>query len=180
MKGLLQELADRLPTAADGFVIEEEVEKLIAVLEVDYPGLVDGYVRDNRARYICGDLNRMLGANRNASRAQHRRPAAQSARASAANGRRRHFSKAAAGGTEGLRVFLETQCVDSTNRHLAVGKMRGKDHKYVAGRYTANSKTQAMLAAFHSAVAEKVGTRRTEEVMSEEEYVRLRNSIVRS
>jgi hypothetical protein len=56
--------------------------------------------------------------------------------------------------------------------------MTGVDHVFVAAGYQRQERTAAMLAAFHVAVAKKVGKRTTAEVLSVEQYERLYRSIV--
>ena len=57
--------------------------------------------------------------------------------------------------------------------------MTGKDHLFVAADYDRDARPLLLLAAFHQAVAKKVGRKRTADVFSEAEYDRLYRSIVK-
>jgi hypothetical protein len=64
-------------------------------------------------------------------------------------------------------------------RHALDGSYRrvadwtGVEHRQMAESYEARSKRFAMFAAFHRAIAKKVGARRTADVLNEEQYAAL-------
>ncbi len=98
---------------------------------------------------------------------------------------KRAFAKAAASGAEALieyraSVFDATYCIDAENTQRRLGDMTGDDHRFVATQYDASAAATAMLAAFHRQVAKVVGKKRTADVMSEEQLLKLRASIVGS
>lgn len=75
--------------------------------------------------------------------------------------------------------FKIVYVVDQKHTRKTVGEMTGRDHRFVAENYEATAKRSALLAAFHRAVAKKVGDRKTSEVFTQEEYARMFNSIVK-
>ena len=88
------------------------------------------------------------------------------------------FARRAAGNPNDLSVFLAWRMrVADDNTQRAVGDMVGADHIYVADHYCESKQESAMLEAFHRACAKKVGERKTSEVMSEEEFLKLYESI---
>jgi hypothetical protein len=74
------------------------------------------------------------------------------------------------GDYEPLSHFAVVYAIDDENTRRPVGEMTGADHRFVAGRYKASAASDLMLAAFHEKVAKKVGSRRTADVFSEEQY----------
>jgi hypothetical protein len=55
--------------------------------------------------------------------------------------------------------------------------MTGPEHRLVAHRYENAGVQSLMLGAFHTAIADKVGERRTSEVFTREEYERMYRSV---
>lgn len=79
-----------------------------------------------------------------------------------------------------LGMFSEIHTVDEDQTRKRAADMTGPEHLYVAeNTYQRSANTALMLAAFHRAVAKKVGKRRTEDVFSEQQYEDLYISIVR-
>jgi hypothetical protein len=91
----------------------------------------------------------------------------------------RAFAIAVASGdpTE-LHAFQLHYSVDKNNLRRTVADMTGRDHLFVAESYSQTGNRALMLAEFHRAVARRVGTKRTSEVMDEAEYERMLGSIV--
>lgn len=82
------------------------------------------------------------------------------------------------GDTDALVPMLEVDfCVDDDGTRRRVADMRGEDHAFVAACYQFSSQREAMEAAFHTAVARKVGKQRTADVLNEEQYRSLYQSI---
>ncbi|MET9081387.1 hypothetical protein ABZX77_05700 [Streptomyces sp. NPDC004237] len=133
-------------------------------LASDDPELLDGWLRAIAVQALTEQITVRERSIRTATRA----------RASA-----RAFAAAAeSGDVQKLRAFSVTFCVDEANTRRRVADMTGTDHRFVAADYAEKANTAKMLAAFHLAVAKKVGDRRTADVMSEPEYDRLYRSIV--
>lgn len=76
-----------------------------------------------------------------------------------------------------LSMFAVTFAVDEDNTRRRVADMTGKDHLFVAADYERDAKPLLMEAAFHKAVAKKVGSKRTADVFSEAKYDELYRSI---
>lgn len=78
-----------------------------------------------------------------------------------------------------LQPFTEmTLVIDDQNNRKSIGEMTGPDHTFVANRYERTARAAGLQAAFHRAVAKKVGKDLTRNVMTENEYITLYNSIV--
>lgn len=96
--------------------------------------------------------------------------------------KRQQFSDAAGafenGDKDALGTFGGTHPIDDKNTHRRVADMTGRDHEYVASKYSRDGKSALLLAEFHRAVAAKVGERRTADVLSETEYVSIQASIL--
>lgn len=94
---------------------------------------------------------------------------------------RTEFSEAAArfeaGDETALSPFYAEFTVDVENTRRQAANMTGADHLFVATRYRKVERTSKMQAAFHEAVAQKVGDKQTKDVFTEEEYSRLYQSI---
>ena len=72
------------------------------------------------------------------------------------------------GDLDALGSFEHKHSVDGQEK--AVKDLTGPDHELLAHRYQAQASTDVMLAAFHRAVAKRVGNKRTEDVLSEDVY----------
>lgn len=142
----------------DGFVPALVAERAIERLRGAEPELLATWL-DERASLILTEVIR-TGLRRQRFRARFR-------------GGRRSFQSAVEG-----QVFDSSHCVSDENLWKHVRDMVGADHRYVADGYMSAARESEMLAAFHYAVAKKVGSKRTEDAMSEAQYVRLMNSIV--
>lgn len=90
-------------------------------------------------------------------------------RQSAESRKRAAFADAAEAGE--LAVFLEYAVVDADGTRKRIGDMTGADHRFVAGEYQASSEWDALMAAFHRAIAKRVGPKRTADVLSERQYL---------
>ncbi len=96
---------------------------------------------------------------------------------------RRRFARALAeGDKEALQratVFdTERFVVDEHNTWRLLGDMTGKDHKFVADSYEEKSNELKMRAAFHKALARRVGSKKTSEVLSVSQYVEMWHKMV--
>lgn len=80
-----------------------------------------------------------------------------------------------------LGLFSLDYVVDAKNTRKRAADMTGPEHLFVAeNTYQRSANEALMLAAFHRAVAAKVGSKRTSEVFSAEQYEHLYLSVARS
>lgn len=151
--------------STDDIVVAVEANKLVAKLAETDPELLRGWLAANAEQFVADALGSRLRSKRG-----HVRRTSQA----------RAFSTAARSGDPvALRPFRTRHIVDDHYTQRAVGKMNGNDHLFVAQSYDMSAQTSQMLAAFHRAVARRVGDRLTEEVMNEDAYLRMYESIVR-
>lgn len=138
-------------------------EKLIDQLKSDDPDLLNGWLHALAPQLLTDAISMRERSIRTVTRK----------RASS-----RAFAKAAAvGDVTELGSFAVTYVIDEGATRRRVADMTGSDHRFVASGYAQSAKRAQMLSAFHRAVAKKVGSKRTAEVMSEVEYDRLFRSI---
>ena len=168
----LIEMNDRMDDATQGeWVAAVVAQQLHDDLTQTDPDLLEGWLRE-----IAVEALRHVLAARSRSRRTIARQRAGS----------RRFAQAAAdaeasGDSAPLLGLFETDLVVNADQlRKRAADMTGPDHLYVAERYRATEAEAKMLAAFHRAVAERVGQRRTSEVFSPEEYERLFTSITRT
>lgn len=141
-----------------------------ALLETD-PDLLNGWLHA-----MAVDVLRMaVGSRSRAQRTVARRRAAS-----------RIFGAAAAEAEETgntiplLGLFAVVHVIDADNTRKLAADMTGPEHLFVAENTYQQSANQAlMLAAFHRAVAKKVGERKTSDVFSAQQYELLYLSITR-
>lgn len=160
----VQEEIDRLIEEwHDEFVVAIEAEKLLLRLNELAPARLDEWLQENAQRFLSAEIASILGDRRRAARS---------------GAKPREFADAAAS-EEAMREFKAVSQFDADfvvaegNVRRRVGAMTGSDHLYVAENYTATGRKALMLAAFHKAVAKKVGDQRTDEVFTEEQYADL-------
>lgn len=120
-----------------------------------------------KARVFLTDY---IGTRRRSDRAHHRAHAPRKAFAEAAESFKR-------GDGEALHPFRLRYEIDDKHTLRTVSDMTGADHRFVAASYDRDARVASMLKAFHTAVARKVGKKKTSEVYSEDEYLRLYRSI---
>ena len=151
----------------------EYVPAVVAAELVDYlrehdTDLLRGWL-DSMAVSLLTDV---IGLRARATRARAQRHASASAFADAA--RKFETSRDA----EVLSVFRVTCVVSEDNLRRAIGDMTRADHLFVAERHDTSARTAQMEAAFHRAIAKRLkGNQRTADVMDEDTYLRLRESI---
>jgi hypothetical protein len=164
-------------TKGSGWVAAVVAEKLCSQLLESDPGLLDGWLRAMAVPL----LRRVIGlrvhqAGRAAKRsARVRAFASVAADLEAAEGDERTSVAAAL-----LGMFSEIHVVDEDQTRKRAADMTGPEHLFVAeNTHQRTANTALMLAAFHRAVARKVGKKRTADVLSEEQYESMYISIVR-
>ncbi len=140
----------------------------MAVLAANEPELLDGWLHQI-GRQTLGDFLRGQESSRRS--AWYSRAKGRAFKAAAD-----HFEET---GDPSAFSLLERSFVvakDNTRRHLR--EMDRKDHFFVADAYARSSTRDALLSAFHRAIGNKVGDRRTGDVFTEETLTRLYQSIV--
>lgn len=147
-------------TLTGDFIAALEAEKFIEMMQCKYPGELDEWLTAHAIDFCRVALDRIM---------RHERAIA-TRRADA-----RTFAEAET--DEELGVFTTHLVVDPNQTRRAIGDMRAADHRFVAENYTASGNRALLLGAFHLAVAKRVGRRRTADVLTESEYLRLRDSI---
>lgn len=165
-------------TEGSGWVPAIVAAKLHAQLQEADPDLLDGWLHAMAVQV----LRRVIGLRQHQERAAARRGAGARAFAGAA----REFSgsdpdDAEAAAVRFMGMFRMSHEVDDKRTQKRVFDMTGPEHLFVAEHtYQREANRQHMLAAFHRAVAKKIGKRRTEDVLTEEQYEAMYQSIVRS
>ena len=159
-------------TRGSGWVAAIVAEKLHAELLETDPDLLDGWLR----AVAVDSLRLAIGTRSRSQRTVARRRAGS-----------RAFRDAVAEAEQSgdtaplLGLFSVDYVVDEENTRKRAADMTGPEHLFVAeNTYQRSANEALMLAAFHRAVAEKVGKRRTSEVFSETEYEAMYLSIARS
>lgn len=176
------EMNDRITEAVGNWGTSAGVvaAKLHAQLLENDPEFLDGWLHAMAVPL----LRRVIGLRSSHLRTVGRRRAGASAFAAAAD----DFAEALERGSDevaeiGVRFAGMFACdheVDGEHNRKLVPDMTGSDHLFVAEHeYERNAKHQKMLAAFHRAVAKKVGKHRTSEVLTEEQYEAMYRSIVK-
>lgn len=141
--------------------------QLLDQLRAEDPELLAGWL-DLRAPSILADTI----ARRSNSRRQTARIAAP----------RRAFAEAArsftdSGDSAALRPFAAEYVIDEHNTRRSVARMTAADCLFVAGRYEDTAQQAKLEAAFHRAVAKKVGRRTVGEAFTEEQYLMMYRSV---
>lgn len=153
----IPQLIDEHLADLDEYVPQIEAQKFVA--SVDHDLLLD-WMTDHATAFVA----RIMASKRTALRTRARRQSPA-----------REFAEHAEAGT--LSLWQVTFRVDDEDTQRRLGAMTGRDHRFVAAGYKVEGNRALMLAAFHDAVAKKVGNRRTDEVFTEEKFLRLLESI---
>lgn len=159
--------AARLAAYESGEHLWSEVAaKLVAALRSECPDELAAWL-DSHAEHLVVDRLRYV----------NRRTRKVSSESTEVTPRRGRFA-AAVKTPDQARGWLASFQVSAAGAFRSIRDMTGADHQFLANTYKAEAKRPQMLAKFHEALAKKVGTKRTHEVMDEETYFRLRESIV--
>lgn len=151
--------------AIDGdAVISAEAEKFLAMMNEQHPGELATWLADYEVVFVADEMRRIMRSQRARDRAR------EGARAFA-----EHYSLDDT--PEPDDPFAVRYCVNGDNVWRSVADMRGDDHRYVAGQYEVSGKRALVRAAFHEAVAKKIGNKRTADVFSVDKYEALRRQI---
>lgn len=173
-RNYVAEMGERIEAATQGggWIAAIVAQKLHAELAETDPDLLDGWLHA-----VAVDTLRMaIGTRSRVQRTVARRRAGS-----------RVFGKAAAEAEESgdatplLGLFALDYVVDEDNTRKRAADMTGSEHLFVAeNTYQRSANEALMLAAFHRAVAKKVGKKRTSEVFTEAEYEAMYLSVTRS
>lgn len=158
-------------TAEEGFVASVSATRLAQQLRKTDPALLAGWL-DAQAENLLRDA---IVREANSKRARSRRRSAGLAfreQAETANRTGKY--------DELTGMFSALHVIGPTHIRKRAAEMTGADHRFVSDRYRSNANEYLMLAAFHRAIAERVGDSKTCEVFSEDEYERMFRSIVRT
>lgn len=162
------ELLDRHLADLESYVAAVEAERFRDYLADHYPDVLKAWHQEREVIWI----SQAIGLRDRSERGKARRRA-----------RARQFHEASEsferdGDYEALNPFTVRYVVNDDNARKQVGDMTGVDHRFVASQYERSAKQDQMLAAFHHAVAKKIGRKRTRDVLTPEQYEALYRSIV--
>lgn len=160
-------------TRGSGWVAAIVAEKVCAELAERDPQLLEGWLREMAA----DTLKRQIQARYAGARLREHHRVTRGAFADQA----RIFEEGKdENGARLLGMFALVHVVSAGDIRKRAGEMTGEDHLFVAERYHTRGTSDLMRAAFHRAVADKVGDRRTDEAMDLAEYESLYRSLART
>lgn len=164
------DLLDRHLASLDSYVAAVEAERFRDWMVEHHPDVLQAWHQEHEVVWI----RRAIGHRDHRDRQKARTRA-----------KARQFHEATekverAGDYEALDPFAVPYVVDDVRNRKRVADMTGADHKFVASRYEASARQDQMLAAFHLAVSKKVGSKRTADVLSVEQYEDMYRSITGS
>lgn len=160
--GEMDELIDAATQGSD-WVPAVVASKLAASVDRD---LLDGWLHEMAESVLTAVITRRERGKRAVARSRAGSRAFADARDALENG-----------DADVLSSFAVTFAVDDDNTRRRVADMTGADHLYVAADYSKDAKKLQMEAAFHKAVAKKVGTKRTADVFTEATYDEMYRSL---
>jgi hypothetical protein len=164
-------------TSGSDWVAAIVAEKLCGQLLEGDPDLLDGWLHAMAVPLLRRAIGLRIHQERCAAKrgARAREFAAAAADLESADGEERESVTAAL-----LGMFSEIHVVDADQTRKRAADMTGSEHLFVAeNTYQKSANTALMLAAFHRAVAKKVGKKRTADVLSEDQYEAMYLSITR-
>lgn len=151
---------------AGDYVASVVAADLVERLRVEDPELLAGWL-DLKAAVILADVV----ARRSNSRRQAARIGAP----------RKAFAEAARsfgdGDVTALRPFAAEYVVDEDNTRRTVANMTADDCRFVATKYEDAARISKLEAAFHRAVAKKIGGSLVGEVFTEAQYLEMYRSV---
>lgn len=140
------------------------------IIESADHSLLDGWLRQMAADMLTAVIAKRERSTRAVTRARAGARTFEKARADAASGK----SMAA------MSSFAMTYVIDAKNTRRKVADMTGADHEFVAMGCERDAKSIKLLAEFHRQVAVKVGMGKTGDALTETQYDRLYQSIVKA
>ena len=162
---ILQKLID-VQMEAEEVIAAEAAEAIVAEMEAHYPKELLAWLRGNAVSFVreeIGNMNRSIRS-----------------RAFAVAPRESFGSAAESGDRERIGLFASPCCVSADNTVKRLADVTGPEHLFVAESYDRTAEPALMRAAFHRALAKKVGNKRTKDVLSEGQCERLLASITKA
>lgn len=160
IQGEIKRLVEDWPLDA---VVAVEAEKMYLRFIEMAPEALDEWLKANARRILAAELGYQLGQYRNAAR--NGAPIA---------GFKDRAAQRAAGKEVAepspSRHFDATHVVAAGSVRRKAGDMTAADHIFVANTYTRDGNDLLMMAAFHKAVAKRVGDKKTSDVFTEDTY----------
>lgn len=151
------------PSNDGDFVIADEAEKILGMLEEYHQDLLARWQRQLTVTAIAATLREVQRSERSRAR-----------RATSLSQNAEKLSAAVEAGS--VDVFAQPFHIGG-GVHRPLGDMTGQDHTFVAERYEMTSKREAFEAVFHRVLAKKVGKHRTADVLTPEQYLSIRGSL---
>lgn len=147
------------------YIAEVEGQKFVEFMRAEHPAELDEWLTTHAAAFVSKHFakrDRMARA-----RAIQREP-------------QRSFSEAVQASAEGagVGVFDKFLVINDDAVRRPIGEMTGVDHKFVARSYKNTGNRSLLLAAFHGAISNKLGKRRTADVFTEEQYLAMREQVL--
>lgn len=166
-----EHLRDHWEAVTGDFVVALEAERFYGYMAADHPADLAQWQQAKAKDFIIQEFRALLSRERAKARS----------RAGVAAFREYADKLKDDGGVEdpaAMDVFRQAFVVNRDHLWRHVADMTGVDHRFVADEYDATGKRALAHAAFHRAIAKKVGMRRTADVFTEAEYMRLQVSFV--
>jgi len=143
---------------------------IVATLRETSPEVLTAWLEARAESILREQITRVIGSRR--ARARAHAVAGAFARAA------KEFEQT--GDVAAMSPFDQRYVVDGMDTQRRVAEMTAADCLFVADRYEVSANTSRMLAAFHRAVASRVGDGTVSSVFTESEYDRLMRSIVKA
>lgn len=158
----------RLPKG--DFVLAVFAAELVEEMLKKNPDVLFGWLEENATLFVT----QYLGDQQRADRNRHAVEAPRAAFKSAAD----RFTAGDKKALDEIRTFDKRFVVNEKMLRRRLGDMTSADHYYVAGEHTKREASARFEAAFHRVVAKLIPDgQTTSEVMTEQEFERLRDSI---
>jgi len=155
----------RIPSG--DYILPVLAADLVAELRKANPSLLAGWLNVNAEQFVT----QVLGDQARSRRGRQAADAPRSAFKDAAD----RFSD---GDSDALKPFDLHFVVGDDMLRRRLGDMTKADHLFVAGEHVKRSNAALFECAFHKAIARRIPAgKTTEDVMSEDEYLRIRSSI---
>ncbi|MEV6737944.1 hypothetical protein AB0N14_13815 [Streptomyces sp. NPDC051104] len=160
-----QAVEDAIP--AGDYVASVVAAELVDRLREEDPELLSGWLHLKAPVILADVVARQSNSKRQAARiAAPRRAFAEAARSFSTDG-----------DVRALSPFAAEYVVDEANTRRTVAHMTADDCRFVASRYEEAARISKLEAAFHRAVAKKIGGQVIGEVFTEEQYLEMYRSV---
>lgn len=151
------------------FIMALFAAEIVAGLRIEAPDVLSKWLDANAEQFVTNFLGTQDRIRR--GRQAHAAPA-------------KAFNEAAdryaQGDQDALSPYDDYFVINEDNLRRRVGDMFSGDHMYVASKHIERSNSALFEAAFHKAVAKRIPPgKTTADVMTDDEYLRLRKSCVR-